>query len=116
MSLHLGPFPLVPALLILGGLLGVFNPWGIGDSIFRLQNIYPKVAYSPEEIRRQTFVLGRTVTLGGFGLLIWFLLLDLGVSRQVLVGFAVVAIPCAVALALYTIYDTVKRWMKARDR
>lgn len=111
MELYLGP---VLALAL--GLLSMVNPWGLGDAVCKHLNKYPLIDYSVEAARRQNFVRGRAFSAIGGGALVWVLLLDIEASHTVKVAFMAVAAPSAFALAVFTIIDTNRRAMKARQR
>lgn len=103
-----------PVLFTSLGLLYMTNPRGLGDAVFRHMNKYPKTDWSPEGARRQAFVMGRTAFAIGAGALIWVLLLEFGASLPVKVVFLAAAIPCALALVLFTIIDTHARASEQR--
>ncbi|MFE7245806.1 hypothetical protein [Streptomyces sp. NPDC057580] len=109
MEIFLGPL-----LFTSLGLLYMTNPLGLGDAAFRHMNKYPKIDWSPEAARRQAFVMGRTAFAIGAGALIWVLLLEVEASQPAKVAFLAVAIPCALALVLFTIIDTNKRASEQR--
>lgn len=98
-----------PVLFLLLGLLYMTNPLGLGDAAFRHMNKFPRIDWSPEAARRQAFVMGRTVFAIGAGGLIWVLLLEFETGLPIKAAFLAVAIPCAVALVLFTIIDTNRR-------
>ncbi|WP_412074988.1 hypothetical protein ACLF6K_02495 [Streptomyces xanthophaeus] len=109
MEIYLGP-----VLFTSLGLLYMTNPLGLGDAAFRLLNAYPRIDWSAEAARRQAFVLGRTAFTIGTGALIWVLLLEFEATHPAKVAFLVVAIPSALALALFTIIDTNRRAAEQR--
>ncbi|QIP85019.1 hypothetical protein GLX30_14415 [Streptomyces sp. Tu 2975] len=100
-----------PALVTALGLLYMVNPGGLGDHAFKHLNRYPRIAYSAEAARRQAYALGRMAFVIGVGWTVWALLLDLGMSHAVKVAFLAVAVPSALALAGFTVVDTIRRAM-----
>jgi hypothetical protein len=104
MEIYLGP-----VLFTSLGLLYMTNPLGLGDAAFRQLNKYPRIDWSADAARRRAFVLGRTGFVIGAGWLIWVPFLEFEARHSVKVAFLAVAIPFALALALFTIIDTNRR-------